>query len=235
MRGRTVKEKIKMKDFRLLIWAAAICGAAVFTGCVDTAATPFSPMEQEWERAIRESYPGYRAPKTMAPGVRDNVVYYEPAKPAAVSESAPVAADDPAAAVDKAAEAPVVPVPQEQIEVKEEKKAAPAVEVAPAAPVADKAAPADAKAAVDKAAEAKPAEAKPAEAKPADKAAVKTADKKGKGEAAEAVVKAGDTIGGIAKEFYGNAKYADVILKANPQVKDAKRLKIGTKLIIPAL
>ena len=30
-------------------------------------------------------------------------------------------------------------------------------------------------------------------------------------------------------------KYYDVILKANPQIKNPKRLKIGTKLVIPAL
>ena len=74
---------------------------------------------------------------------------------------------------------------------------------------------------------------KPAEkAAPAKEAAAPAKTDKS---SAEVVVKAGDTIGGIAKEFYGNAKYADVILKANPQIKDAKRLKIGTKLVIPAL
>ena len=202
-----------MKSFRLLIWSAAICGAAVFTGCVDTADTPLSPMEQEWERAIRDSYPGYRAPKTMAPGVRDNVVYYDAPK-SQVKESTPAAADDPAQAIDKVAETPaeaVVPVPQEQAAVAEKKSEAPAAKEEKTA------------------------------GKPAEKPVVKAEDKaaavaeKSDKRSAEVVVKAGDTIGGIAKEFYGDAKYADVILKANTHVKDAKRLKIGTKLIIPAL
>ena len=209
-----------MKSFRLLIWSAAICGAAVFTGCVDTADTPLSPMEQEWERAIRNSYPGYRAPKTMAPAVRDNVVYYDAPK-SAVKENVPAADDDPAKAIDKAADAPadaVVPVAQEQQPAAVEKK-----NDAPAAKAEEKA---------DKKAEKKDA-VKPAEkAAPAKEAAAPAKTDKS---SAEVVVKAGDTIGGIAKEFYGNAKYADVILKANPQIKDAKRLKIGTKLVIPAL
>ena len=37
-----------MNSFRLLIWSAAICGAAVFTGCVDTASNQLSPMEQAY-------------------------------------------------------------------------------------------------------------------------------------------------------------------------------------------
>ena len=195
-----------MKSFRLLIWSAAICGAAVFTGCVDTAPNQLSPMEQEWERAIRTSYPGYRTPKTMPPAVRDSVVYYDAPKPAA-QESIP------AAVIDQAAE--TVPAAQEL----------------PAEPV--KAEPAKADAVAPEKAE--PAKADAVAPEKADKKEVKTpakADAKG---SAEAVVKAGDTIGGIAKEFYGNAKYADVILKANPQVKNPKRLKIGTKLVIPAL
>ena len=208
-----------MKNFRLLIWSAAICGAAVFTGCVDTADNQLSPMEQDWQRAIRSSYPGYRAPKTMPPAVRDSVVYYDAPKaaPAASAAELPAPAAEPAEVVDLAAKnsnADAAPAVQEtspaKAEVKaEEKKAEEKVEAK---------------------ADEKKAEEKKAEEKTEAKADVKKADS-----TAEAVVKAGDTIGGIAKEFYGNAKYADVILKANPQVKDPKRLKIGTKLLIPAL
>ena len=209
-----------MKSFRLLIWFAAICGAAVFTGCVDPADNKLSPMEQEWERVISDSYPGYRAPKTMPPAVRDSVVYYDAPKaaPAQAEEAlTPVpAAGEPADIIDQAAQ-------------KSSAADAPAqADNAPAAQADVKAAPAEDKKADVKADDAK-AEDKKADA--ADKKEVKKADKA----SAEVTVKAGDTIGGIAKEFYGNAKYADVILKANPQVKDAKRLKIGTKLVIPAL
>ena len=72
------------------------------------------------------------------------------------------------------------------------------------------------------------------DAKDAKDAKAKDA-KAAKGEPVVVAVKAGDTIGGLAKEFLGNAKYADVILKANPHVKDPKRLRIGTKLVIPTL
>lgn len=216
-----------MKSFRLLIWSAAICGAAVFTGCVDTADNQLSPMEQEWERVIRDSYPGYRTPKTMPPAVRDSVVYYDAPKAATVqADKAPAAAaptGEPADVIDQAAQ-------------KTDAAEAPVqTEVAPAVKAESKEAPAEEKKAEVKAddakAESKEAPAEEKKAVTADKKEAPKADKTG----AEVTVKAGDTIGGIAKEFYGNAKYAEVILKANPQVKDAKRLKIGTKLIIPAL
>ncbi|MBE6386970.1 MAG: LysM peptidoglycan-binding domain-containing protein [Lentisphaerae bacterium] len=211
-----------MKNFRLLIWGAAACGAAVLTGCVQTADNQLSPMEKDWERVIRSSYPGYRTPKTTAPAQRDGVVDYRvPASQAAADNSMtaastdPVPVEDPVSAVDKAAAAdpsseikePAMPVPapaKEDVKA-EEKAAAPAEEVKAESPAKD----------------AKDAKAKDAKA--------------AKGEPVVVSVKAGDTIGGLAKEFLGNAKYADVILKANPHVKDPKRLRIGTKLVIPTL
>lgn len=218
-----------MKNFRLLIWGAAACGAAVLTGCVQTADNQLSPMEKDWERVIRSSYPGYRTPKTTAPAQRDGVVDYRvPAAQAAADNSMtaastdPVPVEDPVSAVDKAAAAdpsseikePAMPVPAPaKEEVKAEgKAAAPAKEVK----AEDKSAKAEALA----------KDAKDAKAKDA---------KAAKGEPVVVAVKAGDTIGGLAKEFLGNAKYADVILKANPHVKDPKRLRIGTKLVIPTL
>ncbi|MBO5645330.1 MAG: LysM peptidoglycan-binding domain-containing protein [Lentisphaeria bacterium] len=218
-----------MKNFRLLIWGAAACGAAVLTGCVQTADNQLSPMEKDWERVIRSSYPGYRTPKTTAPAQRDGVVDYRvPAAQAAADNSMtaastdPVPVEDPVSAVDKAAAAdpsseikePAMPVPapaKEEVKA-EEKAAAPAEEVKSE----DKSAKAEAPA----------KDAKDAKAKDA---------KAAKGEPVVVAVKAGDTIGGLAKEFLGNAKYADVILKANPHVKDPKRLRIGTKLVIPTL
>ena len=221
-----------MKNFRLLIWGAAACGAAVLTGCVQTADNQLSPMEKDWERVIRSSYPGYRTPKTTAPAQRDGVVDYRvPAAQAAADNSMtaastdPVPVEDPVSAVDKAAAAdpsseikePAMPVPapaKEEVKA-EEKAAAPAGEVKSE----DKSAKAEAPAKDTK--DAKDAKAKDAKA--------------AKGEPVVVAVKAGDTIGGLAKEFLGNAKYADVILKANPHVKDPKRLRIGTKLVIPTL
>ena len=212
-----------MKKFRLLILSASLCGAAVFTGCVDTANNELSEVEQGWVEAIRDSYPGYRAPKTMPPAVRGSVVYYEEVKSAEKQEqAAPAASDDPAATVDRAAAGNEneLPVAKEDQAAPAESKEAKEQDKQPAAPAGESA---DVKA--EKSEKAVPESTAPAaKAEPAVK-----------GGNAEITVKSGDTIGGIAKEFYGNAKYADVILKANPQVKNPKRLKIGTKLVIPAL
>ena len=96
-------------------------------------------------------------------------------------------------------------------------------------PAATEAAPAEA---VDAAAETAPATETPAVEAPAEAAPAPAAEDNGP---AEVVVKPGDTLSGISKMFYGNAKYYDVILRANPQIKDPKKLKVGMKLVIPAL
>ncbi len=47
-------------------------------------------------------------------------------------------------------------------------------------------------------------------------------------------VKAGETLGAIAKQYYGDARKYDLILRAN-EIKDARKIQIGTKLAIPQL
>ena len=49
------------------------------------------------------------------------------------------------------------------------------------------------------------------------------------------VVKKYDTFAILAEQYYGSQKYAALLLKANPQVTDARRMKLGTKLRIPPL
>ena len=49
------------------------------------------------------------------------------------------------------------------------------------------------------------------------------------------VVKAGDTPGKIAQQFYGKASFYEIIMKANPQIKNPRQIQIGTKLRIPKL
>ena len=50
------------------------------------------------------------------------------------------------------------------------------------------------------------------------------------------MVKAGDTLGGIARRFYGDARCYDIIMKANrDQVRTPKSLRPGMKLVIPKL
>ncbi len=48
------------------------------------------------------------------------------------------------------------------------------------------------------------------------------------------VVKQGDTLSGIAKKFYGDSSQWKKIQRANPQIKDPKKIRPGMKLTIPA-
>ena len=50
------------------------------------------------------------------------------------------------------------------------------------------------------------------------------------------LVKSGDTLSGIAKQAYGDARRSDVILSANPKLKNNPNLiRSGMKLVIPKL
>ncbi len=48
------------------------------------------------------------------------------------------------------------------------------------------------------------------------------------------VVKQGDTLSGIAKKFYGDSSQWKKIQRANPEIKDPKKIHPGMKLTIPA-
>jgi nucleoid-associated protein YgaU len=47
-------------------------------------------------------------------------------------------------------------------------------------------------------------------------------------------VQPGDTFASLARNYYGSEKYAWVLLDGNPEVKDPRRLLVGTILKIPA-
>jgi phage tail protein X len=49
------------------------------------------------------------------------------------------------------------------------------------------------------------------------------------------VVKNGDTLTGISLATYGTSRHWQKILEANPSIKDAKRLRYGMKITLPAL
>jgi len=49
------------------------------------------------------------------------------------------------------------------------------------------------------------------------------------------VVVRGESIAKIAERYYGSQAYAGFLLKANPQVRDPKRMAVGTKLTVPPL
>ena len=225
---------------KITIAAGAVAVAVVLAGCgPKLAQVPYGSEEARWQKILRENYSGYEAPRTAPPAIRDNV------SPRLIEEEqarkneqngfnppppADAPADDPALMVDKAAEKPAV---QEQAPAREpDKKPAEKPAEKPAAK-ADKSAKTAEKTAdkIDKSA-------KPAE-KPADKTG-KSAKPAEKSEAPKGatvyVVQPKDTLGDLAKRFYGDAKRRDVIVRANPELKkNPDFLKPGMKLVIPKI
>jgi len=200
--------------------AAAGAVLLVCAGCyqTDLANPRVSQEEQAWENIIRQSYPGYKAPQKTSRSFKGHT---ENRVSAVIVETPVKALDDPAPLADDAAtEIPAVA---------EDPAEKPAETPAVAEPAAETPAVAEVKA--DKPAEAvKPAD-KPAESKPA--AAVMPPDPTN---STVYVVKSGDTLGSIAQKTYGNARYSDVIFKANSDIlKNPDKLSLGMKLIIPKL
>ena len=212
-----------MKSIGMVVGFAGTAGVMLLTGCsMQLAEQPRSEVETRWAEEISASYPGWRPPRTYAQAVE----FQSPnASGAATAEaSASEREEIPAAAPDHEQESAA---PTAAIDPLNE-DAAPeqAVDQAAgsAAPAAE--AKADAPEAAEKAAV---PEVKATETAPVETPAASAAN------ATEVVVKPGDTLTGLSKQFYGDAKYFEVILRANPQVTDPKKLKIGTKLVIPAL
>ena len=209
---------------KVLTAGLSVLGLALLTGCgPELAQAPYGSEEAAWLKAFEENYSGYRPPRMAPPATVDNVsprlIEAEQQTPPAQGgiAAAPAAAEDPAnAAVAPAAD-----------EVK-----APAAAEDPAS-------------VVDKAADKAPAADKKEEAKEVKVADKKEGEKKAEDFAATPpdptsgtvyVVKAGDTLGGIARKQYGKASFADLIRRANVDlVKDPNRLRPGMKLIIPKL
>jgi len=206
---------------KITIAAGAGAVAVLLAGCgPKLAQVPYGEEEARWQKILRENYSGYEAPRTAPPAIRDNVsprlIEEEQARkneqngfnpPPPVDNPPP--ADDPALMVDRAAEKPAV---QEQAPAREPDKK-------PAAK--DKA---------DKKTEKKAGK---SAAKAADKKAAKADAPKG---ATVYVVKPKDTLGDLAKRFYGDAKRRDVIVRANPELKkNPDFLKPGMKLVIPKI
>ena len=49
----------------------------------------------------------------------------------------------------------------------------------------------------------------------------------------EYLVKSGDTFTSIAREKLGSEKYTDLLVKANPDIKDPAKLQVGQKIKLP--
>ena len=194
----------------------SVCGgaalAALLTGCdPQLAQIQSGTQEEQWYRQLKENYRYFEAPRNPAPAV-----YNANTGAAAQSKqngSAPVQlVDDPEKAVDRAADGENVTT----VPAKEEKAAADTKETA-GADTKEKAG-ADTK---EKAADTKETAAVPEESENTGKLYV---------------VKAGDTLGGIAQKFYGKASMEDVIFRANSKkLKNRNSLGIGMSLVIPEL
>lgn len=242
-----------MKNISFAVTAGAalvILGAGCYQTRIERQS--LSPEEQAWENIIRESYPGYKAPPKTSRSVKGHT---ESRVSAVIRETPVKAMDDPvdpvqpvqpqsdpvqiAPAAEEKADKPVIPA---------DPATPPVVEVKADAP-AEK--PADAPAPAEKPAEPaeKPADAPAPAEKPAasaEKPAAPAADQKAVAPAGNMppdptnstvyVVKSGDTLGSIAQKNYGNARYSNVIFKANSDIlKNPNKLRPGMKLIIPKL
>lgn len=196
---------------------ASVCGGAALVaflaGCDPHLAQIENGSEEaRWYKQLKENYPSFTAPQTPAPAVYNTPNWNNSSRP----EAAAAPADDPEKAVDNAAEGKNVKVVQEVEELP-----APGKEQGKKADKADKG---------------KEAAAAPEPAVEQSKAAPAPAPKQGEAEGKLYVVKAGDTLGGIAKQFYGKASLEDVIFRANSKVlKNRNALSIGMHLVIPEL
>ena len=191
----------------------------------------YGSEEQQWYQIIKDSYPGYRPPRIASPATVDKASPEALEQQRSAENSSVVeikaSTDDAAvsAKVDAAADKTTVkPAEDKKADVKDAK-------------AEDKKADAKDAKAEDKKADAKDAK---AEDKKADAKDAKAEDKKAdaKDEEADYIiykVQAGDTPGSIARKFYGKASMYEVIMKANPQIKDTKLIQIGTELKVPKL
>ena len=201
---------------KTLLFSGAVI-ALLSAGCrPELAEGVYGAEEQQWYQIIKDSYPGYRPPRIASPATVDKASPEALEQQRSAENSSVVELQAPA---DDAATSAKVDAAADKTK-KEDKKA----DVK------------DAKA-EDKKADAKDAK---AEDKKADAKDAKAEDKKAdaKDEEADYViykVQAGDTPGSIARKFYGKASMYEVIMKANPQIKDAKLIQIGTELKVPKL
>lgn len=192
---------------------ASVCGGAVLVvllaGCdPHLAQIPSGTQEELWYKQLKSNYSSFTPPRNPAPAA------YSPNYNTR-QNSPGVPADDPEKAVDNAADGGKVTnledaAPQPQKAEKAEKKTL----QEPAVVQADKKDPAV------------------KDAPQPNGAAAQDSDAEGK----IYIVKSGDTLGAIAKKFYGKASLDDVIFRANSKVlKDRNTLSIGMRLVIPEL
>ena len=213
---------------KLIAAAGSAALFALLPGCTHTRvpSQSVSPEERAWEEIIRDNYPGYTPPPTTSRSFqghteeRASARIRTPLKPA----------DDPAEV--KNSEAKPAEAKGDAPAADAEANPAEAKSDAPAADAEAK--PAEAKSDAP-AAEAKPADAKPVDAKP-ETAANGNPAPPDPTNSTVYEVKAGDTLGSISRKAYGDARYSNIIFKANADIlKNPDKLTPGAKLIIPKL
>ena len=191
-----------MKNIQLFAGVAVL---AVFCGCQHTHVDQVTPGQgrQDWYRDIRESYPGFRPPRLVSPGISG-----QSTRQAQPAPAAPADVKD-----ESASQTPAVDVVPMEIEPAA-KAEAPKTE-APAAKV-----------------EAPKTEA-PAAKVEAPKTEAKAVEPPDPTSSQVYVVKSGDILSAISVKFYGSARYVNLIKKANSDIlPDANKLKPGMKLSI---
>lgn len=207
----------------------SVCGGAallaLLAGCDPALAQVGRGSEEElWYKQLKENYRSFEPPPTPAPAV-----YSRTAAPAGNGTAVVPPADDPEKVVDRAANGEnVKPVPVDDNKAKTDKADAKNTKAAAGEAGKDKAVKADAKAGAE-------AKAVKTDAKAGAEAKAVKADAKNV-EGRFYVVKAGDTLGSIAKHFYGKASMEDMIFRANSKLlKNRNTLRIGMRLAIPEL
>ena len=196
---------------------ASVCGGAALVaflaGCDPHLAQIENGSEEaRWYKQLKENYPSFTAPQTPAPAVYNTPNWNNAPRQGAAAAPA----DDPEKAVDNAAEGKNVKQEVEELNAPAEKQ--------------------DKKAEKENKGKEGSAVAEPAVEQSKAAPAPAPAQKQGEAEGKLYVVKAGDTLGGIAKQFYGKASLEDVIFRANSKVlKNRHALTIGMHLVIPEL
>ena len=211
-----------------LVLAAISATLAIFAaGCRHSriATPPLSQEEAAWQAIIRESYPNYNPPPKTSRSFKGHTEDRVSANVRAPRSQADEPAGQPG---DEEVKPEVMTLPAEKTETPAAEAEKPA-EAAPAAEAGTPAAEAD-----------KPAETPAAEAeKPVETAPAANENKVIPPDPTNSTVyevRSGDTLGSIAQKSYGNARFSDVIFKANSDIlKSPHTLKPGMKLIIPKL
>ena len=224
-----------------LFTAAALL--VLVSGCYYTeiASGGSSPEMQEWEKMILESYPGHVPPKTTNRSYRGNKAEtrYSTVK---VDKLKPMDDLDPRPTAQEQTGVKELPEPKvEEPAIKEVKPEGEPKAEEPKAeePKNDAPKAEEPKNDAPKAEEPKVEEPKN-DAPKAEEPKVPAADDKNAPpdptNSTVYEVKSGDTLGSIAHKVYGNARYSNIIFRANTDIlKDANKLRPGMKLIVPKL